>query len=78
MKTLCDACSGAGEILQDDGSDSVGTLIPCEICAIDAGKPGMTIQKFENVSCSSCGEDFGPGNHGFSHCESHKGMQPIN
>ena len=30
-----------------------------------------------NVSCSSCGNDFGPGDHGFSHCESHKGMQPI-
>ena len=28
--------------------------------------------KFDNISCSNCGLDFGPGNHGFSHCESHK------
>jgi len=33
--------------------------------------------KFENVSCSSCGEDFGPGDNGFSHCESHSGITPI-
>ena len=31
--------------------------------------------RFDNVSCSSCGEDFGPGNSGFSHCESHAGME---
>lgn len=28
--------------------------------------------KFENVSCSQCGQEFGPGNHGFSSCTSHK------
>lgn len=28
--------------------------------------------RFENVSCSQCGRDFGPGDHGFSHCENHK------
>lgn len=32
----------------------------------------MTKPRFENVSCSSCGEDFGPGDHGFSHCENHR------
>ena len=36
-----------------------------------------TKAKFKNVWCSSCGEDFGPGDSGFSHCESHKGMRPI-
>lgn len=30
------------------------------------------MSKFENVSCSQCGQDFGPGNHGFSHCEHHR------
>ncbi len=30
--------------------------------------------KFANVSCSSCGKDFGPGDHGFSHCDSHGGV----
>ena len=29
-------------------------------------------RKFENVSCSQCGKDFGPGFHGFSHCEDHR------
>lgn len=28
--------------------------------------------RFENVSCSQCGRDFGPGNSGFSSCTSHK------
>lgn len=32
--------------------------------------------KFENVSCSNCGRSFGPGNHGFSHCDNHKGLIP--
>lgn len=27
--------------------------------------------QFENVSCSQCGEDFGPGESGFSHCQDH-------
>ena len=27
--------------------------------------------KFGNTSCSQCGEWFGPGEHGFSHCENH-------
>jgi len=26
---------------------------------------------FENVSCSQCGKSFGPGDHGYSHCEAH-------
>lgn len=27
--------------------------------------------KFENVSCSQCGREFGPGDHGYSHCADH-------
>lgn len=26
---------------------------------------------FPNVSCSHCGKTFGPGNHGYSHCDNH-------
>lgn len=33
--------------------------------------------KFPNVSCSQCGQDFGPGEHGFSHCANHAGQLPI-
>ena len=31
--------------------------------------------KFKVTHCSSCGGEFGPGDHGFSHCESHAGMR---
>ena len=27
--------------------------------------------KFDNVSCSQCGQSFGPGDSGFSDCEEH-------
>ena len=27
--------------------------------------------KFQKTFCSACGREFGPGNHGFSHCEDH-------
>jgi hypothetical protein len=27
--------------------------------------------RFANVSCSQCGQDFGPGDSGFSHCADH-------
>ena len=30
--------------------------------------------RFPAVSCSSCGEEFGPGNNGFSHCLDHSGL----
>lgn len=29
------------------------------------------IPKFKEVFCSNCGGAFGPGDHGFSHCEDH-------
>jgi hypothetical protein len=29
--------------------------------------------KYDNVSCSQCGRSFGPGDHGFSHCDQHPG-----
>jgi hypothetical protein len=28
----------------------------------------------KNISCSQCGQGFGPGDHGFSHCKDHKGI----
>lgn len=31
----------------------------------------MPEPRYSNVSCSQRGRDFGPGDHGFSHCESH-------
>lgn len=29
--------------------------------------------KFDKTFCSQCGRSFGPGNSGYSHCNSHKG-----
>ena len=37
-------------------------------------EPNSPLPKFDNVSCSQCQRSFGPGDHGFSHCENHKGM----
>ena len=28
--------------------------------------------KFQNTFCSQCGEEFGPGDHGYSHCSNHQ------
>jgi hypothetical protein len=28
--------------------------------------------KFEKTFCSQCGGEFGPGDHGFSHCSTHR------
>ncbi len=33
--------------------------------------------KFSRVSCSNCGGQFGPGDHGYSHCESHAGKARL-
>lgn len=28
--------------------------------------------RFDNVSCSQCGQDFGPGDEGYSYCSVHR------
>jgi len=33
------------------------------------------LPRFTNVYCSQCGADFGPGDHGYSHCEKHRGRR---
>jgi hypothetical protein len=33
--------------------------------------------KFSQTSCSHCGSVFGPGDHGFSHCEDHRGIKKL-
>jgi hypothetical protein len=32
----------------------------------------VAMPKFEQTFCSSCGEAFGPGYSGYSHCDQHK------
>ncbi|MCS6455969.1 hypothetical protein NX868_10385 [Burkholderia thailandensis] len=38
--------------------------------SLDSDQP-----RFANVGCSSCGQKFGPGNSGFSHCRDHIGRR---
>lgn len=33
--------------------------------------------RFPVTYCSNCGKAFGPGDHGFSHCTSHKGKRQL-
>jgi hypothetical protein len=42
-----------------------------QLYRISMGQP-----RFENVFCSQCGCDFGPGDGGLSHCEDHK-TRPV-
>ena len=28
--------------------------------------------QFQNTFCSQCGQEFGPGDHGYSHCRNHR------
>ncbi len=35
----------------------------------------MITSRYENTFCSNCGREFGPGDHGFSHCENHPGWK---
>ena len=36
------------------------------------GKP-----MFPRTSCSQCGQEFGPGDHGFSHCQDHTALAQV-
>lgn len=31
--------------------------------------------RFERTFCSQCGREFGPGDHGYSHCKNHRGAK---
>ena len=39
--------------------------------------PPVRSPRFQNVSCSNCGRDFGPGDSGFSHCENHAHLRGV-
>lgn len=48
------------------------SLIPPRPEVLGPAKP-----RFGNVSCSQCGRDFGPGDHGYSHCSNHASKMPL-
>lgn len=33
--------------------------------------------RFPVTYCSQCGNAFGPGDHGFSHCKNHRGKRSL-
>jgi hypothetical protein len=39
--------------------------------------PKNNSPRFSNIFCSQCGRDFGPGEHGYSHCENHAAAPTI-
>ena len=43
-----------------------------DLLRIMSGSP-----KFSQTSCSHCGAVFGPGDHGFSHCEDHRVVRKL-
>lgn len=36
-----------------------------------------TAPRYRYTICSQCGQDFGPGDEGFSHCSDHEGKRPA-
>lgn len=56
---------------------NVDSFMACgSLDQLDAVIDAQMTVRFANVSCSQCGQDFGPGDHGFSHCENHRGLTP--
>lgn len=49
MTEKCKECNGSGQILQDDGSDSTGTMIECDVCAPESGEENMSNEKFTEL-----------------------------
>lgn len=37
-----------------------------------------TAPRFPDTFCSQCGQSFGPGDNGYSHCEHHQQVEPRN
>jgi hypothetical protein len=66
-------------IEREDGKVDVVDIPPSieALARADAFLTHNTIPRFAEVSCSQCGKNFGPGDHGFSHCKDHEGKSGI-
>lgn len=40
-------------------------------------KTDAAIARFDKTFCSQCGREFGPGDHGFSHCSTHETLAQV-
>ena len=45
--------------------------------AASVSVPSAATAKFARTACSQCGREFGPGDHGYSQCSSHRGVYSI-
>jgi|688.fasta_scaffold00370_84 hypothetical protein len=54
-----------------DADTPTGRAIIAARAAVSKAE-GFAKPRFENVFCSQCGGEFGPGNSGYSHCEDHR------
>lgn len=66
-----EGCARLCEELAKDDNVPTGSIADGNECAISIRERAALDPRFANVSCSQCGRDFGPGDHGFSHCEHH-------
>lgn len=62
--------------IHGEDCDRRGTMVcSCWTKAVDAAQKELdklsASPRFDNVFCSQCGIEFGPGNQGFSHCGNH-------
>ncbi len=49
----------------------------CGFCRTRVNIPHVAKQpRFDEIWCSQCGEGFGAGNNGYSHCEDHANETP--
>lgn len=54
--------------------DRVATTLRAAMADLERQRKQETGLRFATVSCSNCGRAFGPGDHGFSHCDNHAGL----
>jgi hypothetical protein len=66
-QTKCRHCDGSGSY------EAGVAQLTCPWCK----GTGECEPKFAHTYCSQCGGEFGPGDHGFSHCENHQQYKPV-
>lgn len=68
-----------GERMRDALGLPRGADIPLDMMGFcDLYERVRRAPRFDRVSCSHCGAEFGPGDSGFSHCDTHAHLIRIN
>jgi hypothetical protein len=76
-KSRQDACrkfyrfKDSSTVVEEIGGEEVLVAIPNDKFVELFGIESPYAPKFEQTSCSQCGREFGPGDHGYSHCADH-------